>query len=163
MEARREGDFFLFNSVEYGRKGKTYYLCDKVFSTEAEAWLDATFSQVLINYGAARCLTILGGTSQVRHERNVRTTSRISAYLKNLNLSTTSVAVCKSNSTLSTPLSRHKKESPRIVYGDNTKSGWTQPIHKNSDSNTEIASAGETSTDNNKAVAPSEKVKDKWK
>jgi len=65
MEERREDDSFLFNSAECERKEQTYYLCDKAFATEAEAWLDATFNQILIDYGADQCLTILGGTSHV--------------------------------------------------------------------------------------------------
>ena len=80
MDARSQDSSHLFNSIEYGRKGQTYYLCDKELATEAEEWLDATFNQLLTNYGADRCLKILGGTSHVQRERNVETTPQISAY-----------------------------------------------------------------------------------
>ena len=79
MEVQREDDYFIFNSVECGRKGKTYCLCDKSFATETEAWLDANFIHILINYRSARCLTILGDISHVRCQRNARTTLQISA------------------------------------------------------------------------------------
>ena len=134
MNARRADDSFLFNSVECGRRGQTYYLCDKEFATEAEEWLDATFNNILVNYGAKRCLEILGGNSHVRRERNVRTTPQISAYLQNLNLSSSNGDAYKGNDNLSAPPARKKKKAPRIVYGSTKKSAWTKPIHNKEDS-----------------------------
>jgi len=158
MDARSKDSSYLFNSVEGGRKGQTYYLCDKELATEAEEWLDTTFNQILTNYGADRCKKILGGTSHVRREKNVRTTPQISAYLKNLNLSPTSGAAYRANDTLSTPPARKKKSSPRIVYGDNRKSAWTKPIHKINDSDEEGASAGETSAEEDLPMENPEKA-----
>ena len=134
MTARRDDDSFLFNSIECGRRGQTYYLCDKEFATEAEEWLDATFNNILVNYGAERCLEILGGSAHVRRERNVRTTPQISAYLQNLNLSSSNGDAYKGNDNLSAPPARRKTKAPRIVYGNNKKSAWAKPIHKKEDS-----------------------------
>jgi len=64
--------------------------------------------------------------------------------------STTSGVAYKGSSTISTPPARKKKASPRIVYGDNKKSAGTLPIHKNSDSDTEIVGAGESSSKENR-------------
>ena len=55
--------------------------------------------------------------------------------------------------TLSTPLARKKKASPRVFYGDHKKAVLTQP----SDSDTDIVGARETSIDDDKAVEPSKK------
>ena len=157
MNARRADDSFLFNSVECGRRGQTYYLCDKEFATEAEEWLDATFNNILVNYGAKRCLEILGGNSHVRRERNVRTTPQISAYLQNLNLSSSNGDVYKGNDNLSAPPARKKKKAPRIVYGSNKKSAWTKPIHNKDDSDEDANKSEEESDDEIKTVKSSDK------
>ena len=103
MTARTKDNDFLFNSVKRGIRCQTYYLCDKEMANEAEEWLDATFNKILADYGANRCLKILGGIHHIRREKNVRTTPHISAYLKGLDLSSSKEGIYKGKDMLSNP------------------------------------------------------------
>ena len=86
MQKKGKDGTFLFETVEPGRIGQCNFLCPKYLREEAEAWLDDTFQGILDYYGEEKCREVFG-ENYIRREAKIRTTPRITNYLKNLNLS----------------------------------------------------------------------------
>ena len=86
MDERSEDGMYLVDSDEPGRRNQCNFLHPEHLKGEAEVFFDGSFNHILQSYGADNCQTIFGGEGHVRREAQIRSTTKVTEYLQNLNL-----------------------------------------------------------------------------